>query len=1205
MYNILHMSDIHYGKNIELEKRRLDALAEWIKKQNIEIKFLIFTGDMIDSREIRNQCVDRLKMEFPKLESINLNDNTHDIINKIRELGEECCKKYDEYVYDLTDKRMDEAGEIFKNFANTIKVDPSYIVICCGNHDCLQFAADSSSLECKKIDKDICKKQFGIYDKLCKKVNPRLSFATDVYKQDKCAFIIANTNWNIKENLGEKVCIGCSFIQSKFSETEDCDSCFFLAHKPIGDFCENTRYPYLKDKYITTKELIEIKAKAFFCGDKHAYVVNENDRLKKYMCGMPLAYEGTHYNLIMYDEEQKNIISSCFLTNYKDTWRMSATNNCLELIYNKSKIYLKGFSFLLINKDKNVPEQWDQTIKIVENNERMKQISKMMGTCIRSNTQDVLDSENIYHSLIDMIENSSKKQALSVKGIPGVGKSTLMSLVYIYILKSMYFGELNILPFYLDVRIVMNNIYPEDRCDVRKFTKQCVAKIERFISECKKLKEKYNWPMWIFITGLESCRLLDTSYDSLEKMVYSILDKSLDDSCDKYVMCLNQHDYGLDNSFDRIRDFYKNIYFNAVKVLPFMYEENERDIFLTSYMNLYIDNMEEQIVKKAIKRLEKLHSVDIDLEVLRYCLDDILAFKTNENMDNDYMTTWEALETKVNALNKIISSKPEDLIDKMQKIAGLLYSDKQRYIDILKDDALKDVSIPEFINLCDHPFIMRYLVATYYVKQLKLYSDDASLIPEDSILNCFITHDIAVMIRVILSNKYECIIREVLERFIGYHEKEMHGYLYSMIVYLCGHIKPNGGKELLEKIDEKHDKNEFWSYCEWRSYKLSQIACNANTQVKEEYLLELLNNDDIRRFNRLYQLYYYGDCSNHSIDARRQLSVSPKNKGFDFRSTFLILISKLEDAINKKIVYPLFEVDLYTICDFIYSRLQDHKEHTFFYSAKYNTVRNSKSIAVLDKTIFLLEKYTKSNKLKTIGKGPVSAYFEVMLDKFKDIKKLMECSVGKNVDEPYVSVVYDFEDICKLSRLRRVGWNIKNKTIKNNIDVHKGKNTFETIMEHVMESVYIAQMFLPEKLDMRDYDKHMIISVILYSELGRTSIGDYSPIYANVRDLASAENKKLKYFLTLGSLDGYAKQPMFFSSVRDSNNAEINIQIAREIKIIQMEYKYYKLYEKLGFKDERREDFENDFSDPSTAICRAIRKQLILDNPEFQKYFWK
>lgn len=36
------------------------------------------------------------------------------------------------------------------------------------------------------------------------KVNPRLSFATDVYKQDKCAFIIVNTNWTIKENLGGK-----------------------------------------------------------------------------------------------------------------------------------------------------------------------------------------------------------------------------------------------------------------------------------------------------------------------------------------------------------------------------------------------------------------------------------------------------------------------------------------------------------------------------------------------------------------------------------------------------------------------------------------------------------------------------------------------------------------------------------------------------------------------------------------------------------------------------------------------------------------------------------------------------------------------------------------------------------------------------------------------------------------------------------------
>ena len=92
--------------------------------------------------------------------------------------------------------------------------------------------------------------------------------------------------------------------------------------------------------------------------------------------------------------------------------------------------------------------------------------------------------------------------------------------------------------------------------------------------------------------------------------------------------------------------------------------------------------------------------------------------------------------------------------------------------------------------------------------------------------------------------------------------------------------------------------------------------------------------------------------------------------------------------------------------------------------------------------------------------------------------------------------------------------------------------------------------------------------------------------------------------LTLGALDGYANQPLFFQPLTAKSAAvDINMRICWEIKIIQTEFKYYTLYDELEFDDERRADFENDFEEPTTDICKKIREQLVLNNPKFKKFF--
>ena len=149
MYNILHMSDLHYGKNPSLEEERLNSLASWIIDRELSIKYVVFTGDMIDAFTIQEECIRRLKKDDPIFsENLKAIGKNIDIISCVRNTGDDCVKRYDELLRTITISRMEQAGKQFKCFLDRINVDSSHVVLCCGNHDRMRFAGIDDSAKC-------------------------------------------------------------------------------------------------------------------------------------------------------------------------------------------------------------------------------------------------------------------------------------------------------------------------------------------------------------------------------------------------------------------------------------------------------------------------------------------------------------------------------------------------------------------------------------------------------------------------------------------------------------------------------------------------------------------------------------------------------------------------------------------------------------------------------------------------------------------------------------------------------------------------------------------------------------------------------------------------------------------------------------------------------------------------------------------------
>lgn len=112
---ILHLSDFHISDQSSKEaKSALNAITEKLKDEKINIKYLIHTGDVINSNDIEAKIIKKYGKSL---------DN----------------KEYDEYLEKIVKRRFNIAKNIVKNFTRELDILPKNIIICCGNHDKLRY----------------------------------------------------------------------------------------------------------------------------------------------------------------------------------------------------------------------------------------------------------------------------------------------------------------------------------------------------------------------------------------------------------------------------------------------------------------------------------------------------------------------------------------------------------------------------------------------------------------------------------------------------------------------------------------------------------------------------------------------------------------------------------------------------------------------------------------------------------------------------------------------------------------------------------------------------------------------------------------------------------------------------------------------------------------------------------------------------------
>lgn len=1265
MSYILHMSDFHFGKAPEIENERIALLAKWINANGIKVEYVVFTGDVIDARTITQSCVleivrnhaedfkDILPQICDKDGSIkgkkltdlrkdeecgilfqSINEHVDLFISKIENLGDDKIDVYNKLLLEKANHQMDEAIKIVKMFLIEISVPFDQFVVCCGNHDRLRYLSpDKSVFSCDDhhhIKEDMYLADYEPYNRFCNAINVELSYQTSIYTHDNINFIIANSNWRTPlDKETNNMCIHCGEVINLLKElqsrsTFERNRNIFLAHKPFDDICENAKFPYGSEQELTAREIIEQTTAMFLHGDKHSYAVKSKNWLKEFMCGTPLAYEGVRYNLIDYDA-QKGVQTSKFLLFSNDKWTQIPIMEFMDETYKVSEPYLKKYAFTILNPEKNAPINWNGAIKLIQDSMdsgRMYWVQQLFSSCVKlyGENKKSFDKDELLERFIMTVDDSDKWLALGVKGEAGRGKSTFLTIEYLYLLWRFYSGNCKYIPFYFDVDSITKSVEMDlstkgEDHEVEVIIESYLSKFEAFLEPAIGLADQYDIPICVIVDGLDTQNMITDTGLALESKLYNYLEYKFIGKNHKCVMGLNTHRNQLfENSFAQVKQFKYALFFNQVCIVPYKKEERYPS-FLEAYL-LLTKGTNELNYDTVLKKLRRT-SVDLNFLNTYDCL---LCEDTSE------VDSWNLMRKQVAQMNQIyrvLFNKK----DKLDYAAYLLLIKGYSYQAICEEDGMDNFSFSDFIKLRDNHEIAEFLVAEYFIAELKRYTNSDDEIPHDSILYCFITRDLGVMIR--LQMEESGFQFKGLKRFVDRHAPELHGHLISTIVYLAGHSKKFGDAALVETVQTPaQEDDEFFMFCAKRSRELALIVCEENRpELANCFIHQMINDEAFRSFNRSYQLRYYRDITDITdYNGTAWRIDKSKGVGFDYSNCFLVLVSKLDYCFENDNPYPMMEIDLYTLCDLTYSRLQMYGERkALFYSSENNQEGDSLTVAILQRVISLLDKYKAMYKQKRGIDNLVQTYFDFMAKKFIEVSDILEKKPGESIKEPFVPLSKDIKNIIYLINQPRVGWNIskagpvgKKKRPKYSqrgiMGIPKAnwgdaKPVMETIGQHILECMYIAQLYLPDSVPIEGYNKATVLSMLLMSEIGKLQFeADYTPLYSDAHEKLQQEKACLHEFLLRGAVDGYANFTELFGcltvvgSAQDSP-ADINMRICHEIKQIQMEYKYYTLFNVLDFDYPRNESFKHEFLEPKTAICKEIRKKLIFDNPDFAEFF--
>lgn len=853
---------------------------------------------------------------------------------------------------------------------------------------------------------------------------------------DDLNVMILNTTWaNPVNQKPGYYCVNCSqvleTIQRHSGEIEEPDKLnVVVAHKPIYEICEKARLPfkrYTKTPFFSELQRFLGKEGIYLCGDKHtrSIVASLFHDVPHYIGGEPIRVKNgitseVEYNLLAICGGKVDMKRKLHLFQSDGTWRCEVRpqDQTVRELYKNSWKYISKNSFESL-KSASVFPSWESLCQVVYNwTEEEKRrwytsMDQLYAPICRYRINGEPDSKTglpkqgifqfIQGRLKEQMDNQLAKNVLNIRGEHSAGKSMFLGQFYIHLMMEYSKGSISFIPAYFD----MENKEIDQKIESGDtYYKAVKDNFELFVSEVQEQAKRERQPVCYLIDGLDEldCWSYSTE-DSVGRELLNTLAK-YDDAW--YVMAFSQHNLPSFKNTMPLRKYNDTsdiMYFNPVDV-----NEESTGLQFTNFITAYLQCRHFPPYSPIEHMTEE--GKGTDRETLQEEVSEIvksfrrLTINPGFLLQNDaYLTDINWDEGKLRHRDETVSDLYNYYIDRQYELCldalgygfieyapamaylfaykGYTY-EKFKYLhrDNIRGDRHTLEPICDNSNKVYHTFLFimknkdarEYLIALHYNRELRYYSEHPTeTIEEDSILNEFITRNIAVLVRKMWTdtNKFVIACDTLLQR------QDLGNCAQSMLIYCLAHLQMyepirnklqekmyQKGKETLrqqglwddaaeqqrssEKIQAEDNlwqiigSNDaeklvrFQRLSLLHSMKIFNLLDKRDPQKwKEEY-----NNSKVFwSYNRQLQMLYYGDLSIKN-DANIHALIPGSDliyTGFDFHDCFNYLYVKL----MANHTYPLRVYDLFTICDLLISRLKcEHlannveKENTFFYRDK-------------------------------------------------------------------------------------------------------------------------------------------------------------------------------------------------------------------------------------------------------------------------------
>ena len=1210
MNTILQISDFHISAKMPLPSSnpKFTGMIKKIKSLNIDPNefILVYNGDVIDSRSI-----------------INSIDKSMSNNEKATHWDREAEKSYK------------KAKEYFDYFAKELSIRSDRVIICCGNHDVNPYYEPIDDIPCTILDdskrpyKKYASKRFFMFSKFCGSLLPDSSSYTPLTYSlsiDNLNFLIINTNWINKWEAGstQPLCIGCKDIQAVIDNQKQAListkntfnrlSNILVAHSPRTDYCENALYhwPEIDGKVSEkTEELIDRYFGLKLYGDKHT----DNKHYYDYIVGAPLDSDNITLGIHRFDNEHHH---HHFMLKYKnDQWDVQGSEDDIGTVLSISEKAIKGRALDYLFGKKQIKEiELEREIKnfeIVRLQDNWKNLDKLFKSssdlkeCFPDGSKkDVEMRAGFINVLTSIISESKNTICLTVRGEYRVGKSVCMSVLYLNLLYRFITGTIEYMPVYIDAGQIREELSSESERDINMDTKQyCDKFMSKFKSILLKgLEKAREWqrPTCCIIDGIDQFVIYKKA--NIEEKIWQTMNSGAGKDYSRIVYCLDKGPGGIDASPQHDQKESQFImYMN--RILTKKVQTDKYSMFIESFCKLRGLTKREQ-VERIIKQIDQMNILEIDTNLLLKIWDEL----KHETFQPTKYKFFEMVE----ALTKQEISPAE--INKAARVCHQLYLNTNENNNVgLK---LNEVSNKTFEIIRTQREISHYLIALNYINHVK----KNDLKPEEFIyINELFNHTICSYIRSYIT--VHNLEHNVLH-FANTIYKKLNYSGIATITFFLGRLnKTEYGEQVIKTINDIEltlmntttdlsatvkDRREM--DIAKRSVIISRVFMNHNEDTLINYINALITNDAARRVNRAFYLRFYGD---------RNLSTDLDDivLSFDIYNTYHLLANRLKDFREKGQEYTLLPLELFTLCDLLQIRLDNPKAKkmyppnsepgpSFFYDQRFNRPNNDKAYNTLAFILPVIDRYLSMFGTKQ-GHEFFSCYLKTQRNYFNSyLKKLEKGVLDSNADgfDP-ISI---FRTINQLNRIKRLGWYIQDKSnsklTKEEYNQLQQKELIESALEHTFSCYVMGVLYLPTyDINNPDYDKQIILNMIMIHDWGETKSGDILSFCENEDDLRIIENCFAENLYMMGTKSNISNLTYYLQLWIDWKNQEsVNAKIAKDIDKIQRLYEMLTLLQenRIQFSNNRILDFWTDRDSIATSIGKEIYNIVIARNKSFK-----